>query len=409
MGADSAGWLHHGMANRLCLDLGLNLDPSRFEGTNTLSPREVRLRRQIYWTLYFHDKLLASYTGRICSMLVSIMVLSNKQHLTEAGWTRNRGHAFRYRRRRNPAYKYCHTNAYPKRPNSITEGHVQYQQNTREYLPLTVSVPIYIYHGRMGAINEARWSPKPLLKDHQQPAFLKSCLLDLKTWFYDLPNRLRIDTPNDAPQVYTLHMVYHTMRILLAKPFIMKHQQLSPSNTGVISPGSLHVHNSTEKDPETLKQVQSVCRESASAICSIAHKYRQAFGSFQRSPISATHCTLSAALVFLGDLDFASNRNRMMMCLGVLEELSGSWCPARHIANNLRRLCMNVSDEMTLLLQESHQPAGSLRDAFGETGLELPKNFEGSADLIDGGIFDNNAHFFQWGDWVMGKKTTNPY
>ena len=70
---------------------------------------------------------------------------------------------------------------------------------------------------------------------------------------------------------------------------------------------------------------------------------------------------------------------------------------------------MNVSDEMTLLLQESHQPAGSLRDAFGETGLELPKNFEGSADLIDGGIFDNNAHFFQWGDWVMGKKTTNPY
>ena len=70
MGADAAGWLHHGMANRLCLDMGLNMDPARLEKTITMSAREIRLRRQIYWTMYFHDKLCASYTGRICSMLV---------------------------------------------------------------------------------------------------------------------------------------------------------------------------------------------------------------------------------------------------------------------------------------------------------------------------------------------------
>lgn len=58
------------MANRLCLDMGLNMDPARLEKTITVSAREIRLRRQIYWTLYFHDKLCASYTGRICSMLV---------------------------------------------------------------------------------------------------------------------------------------------------------------------------------------------------------------------------------------------------------------------------------------------------------------------------------------------------
>lgn len=141
MGADSAGWLHHGMANRLCLDFGLNLDPGMFEETSTMSSREMRLRRQIYWTLYFHDKLSASYTGRTCSMLVSIMILSDNQHLTGTGWTRNRGHAFRHRRRRNPAYKYYHTNMYPQCPNPTTESHVQYQQNTREYPTLIVSVP----------------------------------------------------------------------------------------------------------------------------------------------------------------------------------------------------------------------------------------------------------------------------
>lgn len=259
----------------------------------------------------------------------------------------------------------------------------------------------------MGSINVARWSPKPLLKDHQQPAFLKTCLLDLKTWLYDLPRSLRIDTPNEVPQVYTLHMIYHTMRILLAKPFIMKHQRPHPSNTAFISPASMHAHSSAEKDPETLAQAQTVCKESASAICSIAQKYRQVFGGFQRSPISATHCTLSAALVLLEDLDHASNRNRMMMCLGVLEELSGSWCPARHIANNLKRLCVNVSDEMALLLRESPQPAGSPREPSCETGPEMPKNYEG-VDHIDGDIFDTNAHFFQWGDWIIGKQTTIP-
>ncbi|KAE8398986.1 fungal-specific transcription factor domain-containing protein [Aspergillus pseudonomiae] len=70
MGADAAGWLHHGMANRLSLDMGLNLDPAGFEETNAMTPREIQLRRQIYWTLYCHDKLSSSYTGRICSMLM---------------------------------------------------------------------------------------------------------------------------------------------------------------------------------------------------------------------------------------------------------------------------------------------------------------------------------------------------
>ena len=72
MGSDATGWLYHGMAHRLSLDMGLNLDPAGFEETNILSHREVQLRRQIYWTLYCHDKWSSSYTGRICSMLVSL-------------------------------------------------------------------------------------------------------------------------------------------------------------------------------------------------------------------------------------------------------------------------------------------------------------------------------------------------
>ena len=50
--------------------MGFNLDSTIVTGMGSLTPDEMRLRRQIYWSLYCHDKLWASYTGRVCTMLV---------------------------------------------------------------------------------------------------------------------------------------------------------------------------------------------------------------------------------------------------------------------------------------------------------------------------------------------------
>lgn len=75
VGADAAGWLHQGMANRLAIDMGLNLDPMSMQRAATISEEEIQLRRQVYWALYCHDKLFASYTGRICTMLVSYTLM----------------------------------------------------------------------------------------------------------------------------------------------------------------------------------------------------------------------------------------------------------------------------------------------------------------------------------------------
>ncbi|KAM0224373.1 hypothetical protein ACHAQD_001942 [Fusarium lateritium] len=69
--SDAAGWLHHGMAIRLVLDMGFNLDTTADVGLDRLTIAEVQLRRQIYWALYCTDKLWASYTGRVCTMLLT--------------------------------------------------------------------------------------------------------------------------------------------------------------------------------------------------------------------------------------------------------------------------------------------------------------------------------------------------
>jgi hypothetical protein len=69
-GSDAAGWLQQGMANRLAIDMGFNMDPAVLTGTVSLPAIEIELRRQIYWALYCHDKLSACYTGRVCTLLV---------------------------------------------------------------------------------------------------------------------------------------------------------------------------------------------------------------------------------------------------------------------------------------------------------------------------------------------------
>lgn len=58
------------MANRLALDMGLNLDGETLIESQCITLEEIELRRQIFWALYCDDKLSAAYTGRVCTMLV---------------------------------------------------------------------------------------------------------------------------------------------------------------------------------------------------------------------------------------------------------------------------------------------------------------------------------------------------
>ncbi|KAJ0158880.1 Nitrogen assimilation transcription factor nit-4, partial [Colletotrichum tanaceti] len=297
-GCDAAGWLHQGMANRLALDMGLNLDAASLAGTCHMSPEEIELRRQVYWSLYCDDKLAAIYTGRVCGLLDVQGAVNLPSPLT---------------------------------PEQMSSG----SNDTTEMALARCNKKILLHRGLIGLcrilenILLALYAPKPLYKGPQRISFLQSCTLELKTWFYELPAELRIDKPNDLPQVYTLHMAYHTCCILLFKPFLTK-----PKDAPVAP------------KTETAKRAEEFCIESAKRICLAGKKYRQVFGSFRRSPISATHCILTATLVLIQyaspDPDFANTGRPcctlyIEACLGILEELSTSWKPACRMRVDLIR------------------------------------------------------------------------
>lgn len=135
-------------------------------------------------------------------------------------------------------------------------------------------------------------------------------------------------------------MVYHTAWILLAMPFLKK----SSLFTGYENNGNDLQHQQS-RPPNVVNQATVKLGNSARNICSIAQKYRQVYGSFRLSPITATHCTLTAAVALLriypdvGEEAFNSKlQDDLAVCLEVLGELSVSWRAAFKLRRNLVQL-----------------------------------------------------------------------
>ncbi|KAJ5578461.1 fungal-specific transcription factor domain-containing protein [Penicillium hispanicum] len=293
IGQDAAGWLRHGMAIRMAIDMGFNLDSTILVRSQQLSAEEAWLRSQIYWALYCTDKLWATYTGRVCTMLdcQSSIPLPSPQPFTEDNST-------------SGVLSSRYGGLLPTLHRAMS-AHCQILEN--------ILVNFY--------------GPKKRPPHTQMRTLFEKYLLDLRRWNYSLPVELKVERtgkPNTFPHAYTLNMCYHTSIILICKPFLPKHGAESTQAETVSHPGTESV---------TQKAI-SLCAEAAEKISSLSQQYRATFGSFRKSPVTATHCTLSAALVTIqadGPRNQKSGRSTLRhieSCLKTLEQLSYSWAPA---------------------------------------------------------------------------------
>lgn len=244
--------------------------------------------------------------------------------------------------------------------------------------------------------------PKPKCHGSLRSAFFDSCCLKLKTWIYDLPPELRLDRlgPTSPLQAFTLHMVYSTACILLAHPYLSPATATTDSVmelTNIIDP----------KLRDEFQKADVLLQASAKQICSTARKYRRVFGSFRRSPITATHCTLSAALVFLrnarsrpvtdetGMPPSSSSTDDIKLCLAVLDELSTSWDTARRIRLNLLKLVMK--SQVAGIDVSNYSPRLSkdqIRNGTGDLGND-PESLQPSGSSLDDPS-SGNQHAFQY-------------
>lgn len=131
-------------------------------------------------------------------------------------------------------------------------------------------------------------------------------------------------------------MVYHTAMILLARPYV---QSRAFEDSASLEPDALVI------------KAQGVLLEAARSISSLGDQYRKVFGSFRRSPITATHANLSAALALFNPLGanppgarcHPSDDARIKSCLQTLEELSVAWTPPRKYLSSVLKMMQGDS------------------------------------------------------------------
>ncbi|OJZ90680.1 hypothetical protein ASPFODRAFT_126325 [Aspergillus luchuensis CBS 106.47] len=312
IGSDAKGWLRHGMAIRLALDMGLNLDSAMLGRSHALPDEEKDLRKQIYWALYCTDKLWASYTGRVCTMLATQASVGLPMPIPE-----NDGEV--------PTMKNKHS--------AILLPKLHHALSTQCQIQEKILMELY--------------APKryPEARRH---SFFDSCLFELKSWNYNLPADMQAkqsESSSILAHILVLHMVYHTSLILLAKPFLPKSQNSTSAEQDSSWPGAL--------------KVSSICMEAAKEICLLGEHYRKVFGSFRQSPITVTHCTLSAVLLILDsgvlerEFGLRSRMNLINSCLMTLRELSDSWMPAKQYWKGILRIVKHRQSKSA----ENHEPA----------------------------------------------------
>ncbi|KAL3426421.1 C6 transcription factor [Phlyctema vagabunda] len=303
-GSDAAGWLHQGMANRLAIDMGLNLDVTSLKRDHTMSAEEIDLRREIYWALYCVDKLSAAYTGRVCTFLDFQGVVN----LPES----------------NPSFK--------------GREHEWLFNADEDYPLFTVRTSFTSLHRAIISLCQILetillnlYAPKPVCEKQHRTTFRHSCTLKLKNWYSELPAEVRIDGKSSSiriPHVFITHMVYHTAIILLHKPFLDESRI-----------GSETLATERTRHAAVLKAT-AACYDAAKSICATSQRYRELFATFRRSPLTATHCNLMAALIFLRQQDPPRRKKNEAFdaCAQVLRELSEPWNPAGRLLENILKL-----------------------------------------------------------------------
>lgn len=241
--------------------------------------------------------------------------------------------------------------------------------------------------------------PKPRCQGTLRSAFFDSCCLKLKTWIYDLPPELRLERldVNSLPAAFTLHMVYSTACILLARPYLS-------TATATTNSATESANTMDQKFREDFQKADVLLQTSAKQICSTARKYRRVFGSFRRSPITATHCTLSAALVFLRNAkarsvvektdmpSSGSSTDDIKLCLDVLDELSTSWDTARRIRLNLLKLVKKSRTTGVDVGEDSSRSLGDGKQYGTESQRQQPESLQASGSLTAPGEHETSQY-----------------
>ncbi|KAH7317028.1 fungal-specific transcription factor domain-containing protein [Stachybotrys elegans] len=193
-GETTKGWLYSGYALRMVYELGLHLDPTE----TTDVPEEVEVRRRVFWGAFVCDKLQSLYLGR--PVVINIRDSRVSHHLFDTY---------------EEMELYAPTNSTVDPSFAAVPIHSvsTFQQLCRLSEIMTTIINIFYVVG--ATIANAAGS-------------LETVETALHEWKDKLPPELDLQPPNPpqtapppmSPNIMVMHSLYHTLIILVHRPFI---------------------------------------------------------------------------------------------------------------------------------------------------------------------------------------------
>ena len=193
-GRESRGWLFYGMATRIALELGVARDSHEYVEMGWMTVQDMRARHRTLWALFILDKLLSLFYGRPASLDAAVISATAP----------------------SPKHRAQGSLSIPcPRPDDCARC-TQWDDYTVCMYELTnYSVEIY-----------ERLYANPVLKadaSSRWTGWASDLNLRLAQWSADLPRPLKCTFTRGqvpSPSTISLHLLYHSLIILLNRPFL---------------------------------------------------------------------------------------------------------------------------------------------------------------------------------------------
>ncbi|KAK6821852.1 fungal-specific transcription factor domain-containing protein [Apiospora arundinis] len=284
-GNATQAWVYSGIAFRLVDHLGIFIDGQRYAADVHLSEEEVEIRHRLFWSCYFWDKIISLYLGRrptLTQVSVSPPGFMYDDSAEEEMWIPH-------------GVKFAPGKQYPPTPAHSTSCFIKMCELSVIFNQILINI----------------YDPLQQLSQHVIDDCVRTEGAALQSWWDALPHFLRIDTDNIplyAPpsHIVTLNSLYHTFKILLFRPTLVKR---SRQNSGERTQNQDHLR---------------ICVASAVSIAAIFDLFCRTFGedhcitSLSYSLYIATSIFLLQVQALPGDTQAL---HRLLFCVRYLERV----------------------------------------------------------------------------------------
>ncbi|KFX89561.1 hypothetical protein O988_08591 [Pseudogymnoascus sp. VKM F-3808] len=328
-GNRTQAWLYSGMAFRLIEDLGICIDGQKYAGSVRLSDEDIEIRRRLFWSCYFWDKMISLYLGR--SPTLQHSSVSPPQIMLD-----------------------------DSAENELWSPHGVVYPEGMEYAPTQAhSISCFVRMCQLSEIfNQILIHIYDPLQENSEDE-IQTCLTvqgeALKLWWKDLPSFLKID-PREMPlqcppsHIVTLNCLYHTFTILLYRPMLFQRSEV------------------TDQKPDPNHLVE--CISSATSIIAIFDLFCKTFGD-SYCILSLSYSVYTAASIFLLQLQAGMSQDeqtlaRLKFSIYSLERVKSTNPVIASALDLINKALSKLDIDLSGLSIQSPDPAGYVPPIQGD-------------------------------------------